>query len=1057
MFPKFKAGLFAILLFMACSIQAAQKLSVASIFSEHAVLQQKKAVPVWGEATPHAFITVTLGANKAHCQTDENGKWMLYLSSMQAGGPYDMEVLSNNETIKVTDLYVGEVWLASGQSNMAFAMSFEKGTPYEKELQQADYPMIRFYQVPSETASLPVDDTNRKGWTIVSPQSINDLSAVGYFFAKELYTDKKVPVGIISASRGATSIEAWMSGEMLKTHENYVGWYQSFNRDPAYWKGFVNQNRANEKRRAEIIQTSLVGIKTGIHLPTFNDSSWKTALSPIDISSLSLPGFWGVVWLRHSFSLPSVTLKENTPLKIKGDFVYQALRIWLNGKELEKSPSGDFLVQSHHLKKNNVIAVRMGVHWGSARLETKENLLWLVKTDNTPVTPLTGTWSYHSTIEPEAPGNQTYYNTNTVLYNAQIAPLQPYAIRGILWYQGESNASKASRYQRLLPMLIEDWRVGFRQGYLPFLTVQLANYMEKTEEPKTSDWAALREAQTLSLRYPATGLAVSIDIGEENDIHPKNKLDVGKRLYLQARKIAYGESIVASGPTYQSMEVTGDKIKITFEETTNELTARKNPLTGFLIAGADQKFYRAQATIEKDQVIVFSPSVKNPVAVRYAWENNPDAGLYNKQGLPAIPFRTDTWSKTPTVQNISMKQTHESGLYRTGEKISMKITMDGVPKDSITVKVVHHFSGEALFSKFKYTGDTLTIYEHTWATPSTVVVEATIDQETVSLGAIVDCHRFQPGTQRPADFDAYWQAEKRALQSLPMDIQSVPVNASSPGFTLTNVEINCLGNRPVRGYYAKPSSAKPRSLPIVLFLHAAGVKGAWCRSEPSRALGYAQRGKGALCFDLNAHGMLNGQPDSYYENLEEGELKNYATKGVESKEECYFRGMYLRLMRTIDYLTTQPEWDGKRILVIGESQGGGQALAAAGLDPRVTAAIATVPAMCDWGGAIANRKGGWPNPYMSKNDKKRMLNVLPYFDVAHLLVGCKATLVVEIGLIDYTCPSSTIYAALNQAKGKKIIYNLPYKGHHLTQSAYQANYKATTDLPKNEFIKDYLK
>jgi cephalosporin-C deacetylase-like acetyl esterase len=290
-----------------------------------------------------------------------------------------------------------------------------------------------------------------------------------------------------------------------------------------------------------------------------------------------------------------------------------------------------------------------------------------------------------------------------------------------------------------------------------------------------------------------------------------------------------------------------------------------------------------------------------------------------------------------------------------------------------------------------------------------------------------------------------------------MEVKAEPLVEISKGYSVSNMEINCTGPKPARGYYAKPMNAKAGSLPIVLYVHAAGVSGNWCRSEPGNALKYAKMGNGAICFDLNAHGMLNGQSEQYYSDLEKGELNNYSQSGLEDRSTVYFRGMYLRLMRTLDYLTQQPEWDGKRILVIGESQGGGQALAAAGLDPRVTAVVATVPAMCDWGRTIFGSKGGWPNPFGTKNDQQKMLKAVPYFDVAHLLKGSKATIVTEIGLIDFTCSSESVFGAVNQSIGKKIIYTAPYRAHHMTQNIYKETWNQTITLLKENFIKDFLK
>jgi cephalosporin-C deacetylase len=267
--------------------------------------------------------------------------------------------------------------------------------------------------------------------------------------------------------------------------------------------------------------------------------------------------------------------------------------------------------------------------------------------------------------------------------------------------------------------------------------------------------------------------------------------------------------------------------------------------------------------------------------------------------------------------------------------------------------------------------------------------------------------------------------------------------------------LNCTGRKPARGYFAKPEKASPKSLPIVLLVHAAGVKGSWCRSEPKNALEYAKMG--ALCFDLNAHGMLNGQPESYYADLENGELSRYYSQGITNREDFYFKDMYLRLLRTIDFLTQQPEWDGKRILVIGESQGGGQALVAAGLDQRVSAVVAIVPAMCDLFGSLANRSDGWPHSLETDASKEDMFKTLPYFDTANILKNSKATIFTEIGLIDMTCPATSVYAAINQSKGKKIVYAVPYRPHHQPDNSMLQMWQDKVYKPREQFIKDYLK
>ena len=377
-------------------------------------------------------------------------------------------------------------------------------------------------------------------------------------------------------------------------------------------------------------------------------------------------------------------------------------------------------------------------------------------------------------------------------------------------------------------------------------------------------------------------------------------------------------------------------------------------------------------------------------------------------------------------QIVKLKQNQENGIYKKGDKIRVIAILEKNTRDSLFVKVLEN--NNKLISKTAIlpASDSLVIYEGTFKEPCSVRIEARIKDKKQSIGMMVEPELIKPGSKTPGNFKAYWKKEKKNLEALPYEVKFGKNECEEYSLVCFDTEINCIGPKPVRGYLARPTKAAPRSLPIVLLVHAAGVKGSWCKADAKEALRYAKMGKGTMCFDLNAHGMLDGQPDEYYNNLEAGELKDYYYIGLESRENFYFRGMYLRLMRTIDFLTSLPEWDGKRVLVIGESQGGGQALAAAGLDPRVSAVVATVPAMCDWGGTLVDRKGGWPQPFEHAGDQKKMKKVLPYFDNANLLKNSKATLVVEIGLIDNTCPSTSVYAAINQAKGEKIIYPVTY-------------------------------
>jgi len=408
-------------------------------------------------------------------------------------------------------------------------------------------------------------------------------------------------------------------------------------------------------------------------------------------------------------------------------------------------------------------------------------------------------------------------------------------------------------------------------------------------------------------------------------------------------------------------------------------------------------------------------------------------------------------------QGIVLKQSALSGIYERGGIISVTAYTGNYKGDSLHIRVLKNNFTEMMNSVLLIGSDSLLVFKGAFDDPCSVMIEARVKEEYTALGFMVSPGKLKPGGSRPEDFDKFWEAEKQNLKALPLDIKTSPVenSRSETGYYCVDMTISCTGPKPARGYFAKPSIAAPKSLPIVLLVHAAGVSGSWCRSEPENALRYAKMG--ALCFDLNAHGMLNGQPDEYYASLEAGELKSYYLQGINSRDECYFRGMYLRILRTIDFLTKQPEWDKKRIIVIGESQGGGQALVAAGLDERVTAAVAIVPAMCDFSGPLVNREGGWPQPLKAEIPREEILSTVPYFDAANILRRSKATIFVEIGLIDNTCPPASIYAAINQSKGKKIIYAVPYRAHHQPDNAMAKIWKESVFQPRETFIRDYLK
>ena len=622
------------------------KIELPAIFSDHIVLQQKMMVPVWGTAQPGSVIGVQLCGFTTTTKANSDGKWMVRLPEMSAGGPFEMKVW-DRDTIRIKDVMIGEVWLASGQSNMAMTVG-STGPGAEKVIADASYANLRFFNVNNVPSSLPLPKMGKSEWKLCNSEVVKNFSAAAYFFGREILLNRKVAVGIVQVSWGATSVEAWMSSEMLKSHPDFTRKVEEFDTDPVKWKAYLQKSIGADRYRDSISKAAKVGVTNGVHLKDFEDKSWKTCQYPLDMAGMQLGGYWGFVWFRKTIEIG----KEMKIADFKLDLPVTAgfYEVYMNGQLIKSSENKtskvpDYILKGKLLNRGkNVLAIRMFQSWATGRIGLKDTEAKLVSLDNKTKISLGGDWRFNSTIEPEVPQWQDYYNKMNVLYNGGIASLIPYGIKGAIWYQGENNAGKAYQYRTLFPMMIEDWRVRWGEGYFPFLFVQLANFRDKQPEPVENDWAELREAQLFTLRYPYTGMAVTTDIGEANDIHPKNKSEVGRRLFLAAQYVAYGEKIVYSGPVYQSMKIDEAKIRISFTCTGTGLQARNDlPLKGFAIAGADKKFVWADAVIDGNEIDVSSSKIINPVAVRYAWEGNPDGNLYNKEGLPASSFRTDQW------------------------------------------------------------------------------------------------------------------------------------------------------------------------------------------------------------------------------------------------------------------------------------------------------------------------------------------------------------------------------------------------------------------------------
>ncbi|MCB9041573.1 MAG: sialate O-acetylesterase [Lewinellaceae bacterium] len=611
------------------------------------VLQRDAEVKIWGWAAPGEKVGVAFAGSTYSAPANDDGEWEIRLSGLSAGGPHQMVIISS-DTITINDVLVGDVWVCSGQSNMELSM--QRASPlYEKEIANAENPYIRYFEVPKVyDFKAPRHDLPGGKWLSPNRETILSFSAVAYFYALELYEQYGVPVGLINASLGGSPAEAWLSEEALKQFPEHWEEARRFKDD-----SLIARIQAEDGARIGKWHQTLDSLDVGYSDP---ENPWYEAgLNTTGWQEMIVPGYWadealgavnGVVWFSRAFQVPADAAGE--PARLLMGRIVDADSVIVNGIYVGSTtyqyPPRRYNVPPGILKAGkNVIAVRVVSNAGRGGF-VPDKPYELITAGQT--IDLKGAWRYRLGAKMDPLGSQTFIRWKPGgLYNAMIAPLLNYRIKGVIWYQGESNAGRPQEYKTLFPALIQNWRALWKQGDFPFLFVQLANFMEARSEPCESDWAMLREAQLQTLSLPNTGMAVTIDIGEWNDIHPLNKKDVGKRLALAARKVAYEENVVHSGPVYESMKIEGDRIVLSFKNIGGGLVSKGGEnLKHFAIAGADRQFAWAEAKIEGEKVIVWSDKVARPVAVRYAWADNPEgANLYNKEGLPASPFRTDDW------------------------------------------------------------------------------------------------------------------------------------------------------------------------------------------------------------------------------------------------------------------------------------------------------------------------------------------------------------------------------------------------------------------------------
>lgn len=645
-----RAKIFILFLLAALTQQqtAFSQIQLPALIRDSMVLQRDTKLKIWGWASPGEKINIRFNGKKASAQTAADGKWMVTLPAMKAGGPYTME-LSGKNTLVLKDILLGDVYLCSGQSNMVHQMGIHNIT-YADDIAKANYPRIRQFWIPTTTKMDGVaKDLPPGAWKEANPQNVNDFSAVAYFFARKLHLQYNIPIGIINASVGGTPIEAWMSEEGLKEFPSAVTAINR-NRDTAYVNGLRRKAVSNGPVRPPAIKD-----KGLLDAPKW----FETAYQPKGWQNINIPGYWedqgvkdlnGSVWYRREIELPASM--AGVPAKVFLGRVVDADVLYINGKQVASTsyqyPQRRYALPAGTLKPGkNLFVVRVQNTGGKGGFVPDKP--YSIEANGQSL-DLKGTWQYKvgEVYAPfggaRGPGAINAQNQPTALYNAMVAPAINYGIKGILWYQGESNAGNPAEYKKLLPALIADWRAKWKQGNVPFLFVQLPNYMEVNYLPGESSWAMMREAALQTLSVPHTAMAVTIELGEWNDIHPDNKKDVGERLALGAQKLIYGEkNLVSSGPLYKSAQVAGDKVIISFTSTGSGLKSIDGEdLSWFAIAGEDKKFVWAKAKIEGDKVVVWSDEVSEPKYVRYAWADNPfGANLYNEENLPASPFRTD--------------------------------------------------------------------------------------------------------------------------------------------------------------------------------------------------------------------------------------------------------------------------------------------------------------------------------------------------------------------------------------------------------------------------------
>ena len=636
-----------------------KQLRVSDLFSDHMVLQQRCKVNFWGGSTSGEKLTISASwGNRVSTIVHADGTWKVKLTTPKAGGPYNINIKTTKSNINIKDVLIGEVWLASGQSNMDIPL---KGWPPGDTIQnsalaisKANYPGIRFFKVPFKTSIIPVDSVNGK-WLASSPATAGGFSATAYFYAEKLYEELHVPIGVIQSSIGGTPAEAWTSKGYLEKLGDFNEKIDQLDKIKDFVNDWFNkwprQDIPNTNQQWKAIRFS----DDAASKQSFDDSDWTSIKLPGRIDLLPSGEFDGAIWFRKEFivrdTATDYTLNIGSVDDMDANYINGKYVGGLVGGGFANEPRKMIIPKSIIVKGKNVIAVRVIDNGGQGYVRGPINLT----NDKGEIIPLEGDWKSRLVAEMLNGKFYTYglqadiskrpdisilnSNSPTVLFNAMINPLIPYTIKGVIWYQGESNVGRAEQYKRLFPILIEDWRSKWGNR-LPFYFVQLAPYLYSAADQKEQS-QKLRDAQRYALKLPKTGMAVTLDIGYLKTAHPPNKQDVGNRLARFSLANQYGRKLVPSGPTYKKAIKSGNQIIIEFGSIGSGLRTADKGLFNFEIAGADKVYFTARAKIIDNKVVVSSSSVPYPLYVRYAWSDSSIASLFNKEGLPAGTFTSE--------------------------------------------------------------------------------------------------------------------------------------------------------------------------------------------------------------------------------------------------------------------------------------------------------------------------------------------------------------------------------------------------------------------------------